>query len=228
MFNLIRKDFLILRRYLLVAPLYGFLACFFFSNMSSGALSAAAVGAAYMLISYTGLSDDKNKSELMLNSLPLRRRDIVLAKYLISFLYAALAILFFQLAQGVAVVSGYSIGYRVTLEGIVGALVAMMVMVSLYYPLYFKLGYLRTRLAGTIMFFAFFFALPFLLIWVVHGGEGINNPVLRNIIASLHGLLVWLQSLADWQVTVYVLGLALIFMAISVTLSLRFYTQREF
>lgn len=86
MVNLLWKDILILKRFLWLAPLYGFFALFVFRSMPGGALGAGTVGVTYMLMSQAITLDDKNKSDVMLNSLPLRRKDIVLAKYLSVFL----------------------------------------------------------------------------------------------------------------------------------------------
>ena len=136
MANLVWKDILILKRYLWLAPLYGFFALFFFRSMPGVGLSAGSVMVTYMLMLQAFTLDDKNHSEIMLNSLPLRRRDIVLAKYLSVFLYAALVILFFLLAQGGVTVIGIPISItQISLEEIAGALVAMTVFISIYFPI---------------------------------------------------------------------------------------------
>src|SRR5665647_5605 len=100
MVNLVWKDLLILKRSLWLAPLYAFFAVFAFKAMPDGGLSAATVAVTYMLMFQAFTLDNKNNSEIMLNSLPLIRKDIVLAKYLSVFLYAAFGILSFLLAQG--------------------------------------------------------------------------------------------------------------------------------
>lgn len=229
MYNLVWKDLLILKRYLWVAPIYVLFALFVFRTMPGGALSAATVGATYMLMIQASTLDDKNKSEIMLNSLPICRQDIVLAKYLSVFLYAALAILSFLLAQGVVSVTGIPIPIsQISLEGISGALVAMAVLMSIYFPIYFKFGYLRSRMVGMFLFFACFFFLPMVVDLTVHGLEEGGNPALQNIVASVQKVLFWLQTQADWQIASYLLALALILMAASAHLSLRFYTRREF
>src|SRR5665647_780924 len=153
MVNLVRKDLLILKRYLWLAPLYGFFALYTFRTMPGGALSVGTVVVTYMLMLQAITQDDKNNSEIMLNSLPLRRKDIVLAKYISGFLYATLVILLFLVAQTVVTVMGISISItKISLEGIAGALIAMALLISFYFPIYFKFGYLRSRIVGTILF----------------------------------------------------------------------------
>lgn len=164
----------------------------------------------------------------MLNSLPIRRMDIVFAKYLSVFLYAALVIVFFLLAQTVVTVMGISISItKISLEGIAGALIAMALLISVYFPIYFKFGYLRSRIVGTILFVVSIFLFP-MGITLAQGVGGMNNPILQSIVTSLQTFAGWLQTQADWQIASYILALALILTAASAHLSLRFYTRREF
>lgn len=228
MINLVWKDLLILKRFLWLAPLYGFFAFFAFSTMPDGGLSASTVAVTYMFILQAITQDDKNKSEIMLNSLPLGRRDIVLAKYLSVFLYAALGILSFLLAHGLVTVIGIPISIsQVSSEEIFGALIAMVVMISIYFPIYFKFGYLRSRMVGMILLMASFFLVPMVAL-IVHRFGGVNSPTWQSIRVSTQKMAGWLQTQADWQIVSYLSAIALILMALSALLSLRFYTKREF
>ncbi|WP_243450416.1 ABC-2 transporter permease [Desulfosporosinus sp. Sb-LF] len=140
-----------------------------------------------------------------------------------------LAILSFFLAQVVVSVTGIPIPInQISLEGVAGALVAMSVLMSIYFPIYFKFGYLRSRMVGMILFFACFFFLPMAVALTVHGLGGVDNPVVRTIVATMQRAIGWLQTQADWQIASYLLALGWILMAASVSLSLRFYTKREF
>ena len=229
MVNLVWKDLLLLKRSLWFTALYVLLALFVFRTMPGGALSAATVGATYMLMIQALTQDDKNKSEIMLNSLPMRRQDIVLAKYLSVFIYAILAIIGCLLAQSMVSIIGIPmpIGW-ISLEKITGALVAMAVLTSIYFPIYFKFGYLRSRMVGMILFLACFFFLPMVIGLTVQELGGVGNPAIRNILAMLQEAGNWLQTQADWQIATYFLALALILMAASARLSLGFYRRREF
>lgn len=224
MLKLVWKDFLILRKVLWYAPLYSCGMAVAFSNSASAvALSASTIGISYMLMIQACARDERNKSEIMLNSLPLRRRDIVLAKYLSIFPYAILGILAYLFTQGVVYVTGIPINIgSLSLEGVIGVLVAMMGMISIYFPVYFKLGYLRSNIVTTVLFLGFFFLIIAL---IGHGLQGINNPVAKNV---LGGAANWLQTQGDWQIGSSLIALVLIVMAASFSLSLRFYSKREF
>lgn len=223
MFNLVWKDFLLLKKVLWFAPIYSLGMGIAFSNMNAGALSASTIGVSYMLMIQACARDDKNKSEIMLNSLPLRRRDIVLAKYLSIFPYAILGILSYLLTQSVISVTGIPITLgNLSLEGVIGVLVAIIGMISIYFPIYFKLGYLRSNIIATFLFLGIFFSTIAL---IGHGLRGIYNPLTQNI---LNSIVNWLQTQANWQIASYLITLMLIIMAASFRLSLRFYGKREF
>lgn len=212
MVNLVWKDFLLLKRFLWLAPLYAFFAFFAFRTMPDGGLSAATVAVTYMLLLQAIIQDDKNQSEVMLNSLPLRRGNIVLAKYLSAFVYATLGILSFLLAQGIVTVVGIPLSInQISLEEIFGAVIAMVVLIGSYFPIYFKFGYLRSRIVGTILFVVSIFLVAMGLSLAQVGG--VNNPILKAIVASLQGVVGWLQIQADWQIASYFLALDLIFTA---------------
>ncbi|HZK54826.1 MAG TPA: ABC-2 transporter permease [Desulfosporosinus sp.] len=228
MINLVWKDLLLLKRSLWLAPLYAFFAFFAFRTMPDGGLSAATVAISYMLLLQAIIQDDKNQSEIMLNSLPMRRGNIVLAKYLSAFLYATLGILSFLLTQVIVTVVGIPLSInQISFEEIFGALIAMVVLIGIYFPIYFKFGYLRSRIVGTILLVVSIFLFAMGLSLAQRAG-GVNNSILQTIITPLQGVVGWLQTQTDWQIASYLFALALIFTASSALLSLRFYTRREF
>lgn len=236
MLNLVWKDILILKRILWIAPIYGFCGLFVFSfTMQGAALSFITIMVTYTLLDRACDLDARNNSEIILNSLPLCRRDIVLAKYVSVFLYAAIAILSFVFAQeavsvtGIPVLGGAQAPIsKISLVGFVGALVAMVAFISFYYPIYFKLGYARIKWVGMILVLSLMFFIPIGGSIIARGFGGVRNPILRNIIVLIGRLGNWLQTQTDWQIASYMLVLALILMSASVRLSMRFYARREF
>lgn len=233
MLNLVWKDLLILKRILWIALIYGFCGLLVFSfTMEGAALSFITIMVTYMLIDRACDLDSRNKSEIILNSLPLCRRDIVLAKYLSVFLYAAIAILSSVFAQEVVsvtripVLGGAPIS-KISLEGLVGALVATVAFISFYYPIYFKLGYARIKWVGMILVLSLMFFIPNGSN-IARGLGGVRNPILQKILVLMGRLGNWLQTQADWQIASYMLVFALILMSASARLSMRFYARREF
>lgn len=234
MINLVWKDLLILKRILLIAPLYAFFGFFVFSiAMKGAALSFITILVTYTLLDRACDLDGRNNSEIILNSLPLCQRDIVLAKYLSVFLYAGIAIISFVFAQEVALVTrisflrGFPIS-RISLEGLVGALVAMVIFISFYYPIYFKLGYGRVKWVAMMLVLSLLFFIPLGGSIIARGVGAVSNPIIGNIIVLIETLGNWIQTQANWKIASYMLALALILMSASVRLSMRFYARREF
>lgn len=218
MYRLIWKDFMIIRRTLWFIPLYAFGMAIAFSNSSAGALSASTIGIAYMLLIQANARDEKNKSEIMLNSLPLSRQDVVLAKYLSVFPYVIMGIIFYLLTQGVVSITGIPIPLgTISLEEVIGVLVGVMGMISIYFPIYFKLGYLRSNMIATLLFLGFIFFSMALINYGLNGDYNILNELMNQLHAQ-----------ADWQIAIYLLTFMAIIMSGSILLSLRFYSNREF
>lgn len=218
MYRLIWKDFMIIRRTLWFIPLYAFGMAIAFSNSSAGALSASTIGIAYMLLIQANARDEKNKSEIMLNSLPLSRQDVVLAKYLSVFPYVIMGIIFYLLTQGVVSITNIPIPLgRISLEEVIGVLVGVMGMISIYFPIYFKLGYLRSNMIATLLFLGFIFFSMALINYGLNGDYNILNELMNQLHAQ-----------ADWQIAIYLLTFMVIIMSGSILLSLRFYSNREF
>ena len=139
-----------------------------------------------------------------------------------------LGILSFLLAQGIVTVIGIPISIEpISLEETLGALIAMVVLISIYFPIYFRFGYLRSRMVGMMLFLACLFILP-MGVSVVQRFGGAHNLTLQTIVASIYRIGGWLQTQGDWQIASYLLALALILTVASALLSLRFYTRREF
>ncbi|AYO31493.1 ABC-2 transporter permease [Biomaibacter acetigenes] len=84
MFNLVLKDFLIQKKTFLIAFVYS---VFFFIVFRGNVfkdfvyiMGSVAIG--YIYIMYTVNLDEKNKSYLIINSLPVTRRQVVMSRYL--------------------------------------------------------------------------------------------------------------------------------------------------
>lgn len=155
----------------------------------------------------------------MLNSLPVRRREIVLAKYLSTFLYIAIGLVgttLFMVALGVA---GLEFLSRMPgLQDIAGTLAGAVLLNSIYYPLYFKFGALKVRYFNMLLFLLIFFLPSFLV-------EYLKSHYSREAVASLVTAVLntpgWLQGSA-------VAVLLLAALLVSLALSLRIYKNKEF
>ena len=210
MLNLILKDLLLLKKYIFFGLAYILIMIIAFQNLPGTAmLSAGTVAMTYILVVNSCAYDDKNKADLLLNSLPLSRCDVVLARYLSVFLFASLAIIFYAIIAGVNKFVGLPLKVSpITGEGIVGALLAASFMHSIYLPAYFKFGFIKARLVSFVLFFVVFF----------EAGTFINR------INSIEGSLQVLPR----QGNIIFLLVAMALIIVSYFISLRSYNSRDF
>lgn len=154
--------------------------------------------------------DEKNNTLRLLVSLPLKRDVIVYGRYLSTAIFIiVLSLLMFLLSVFTDLIA-YS-AYEPAILIILAATSAVMVlMLAIYLPLAFKLGYIRAAGINRFLFlgvFAFFGAVSFALTGVMKGKSpdyfqkldmslsGLN-PALILVVLIIFSLLVFLLSMA--------------------------------
>ena len=219
MLNLIIKDILVQKKSILFALGYCFFLVFAFQSLEQAAPIVANIAVVYILLLNSFAYEDKNKSEIMLNSLPISRSDIVLAKYLSIFIYMGLAILSYM--SSCLFVKALGIPIKVVLlnlEGITAAFLFVSLMSSIYLPIIFKFGYIKAKLFNLAMFLLFFFV-PTVLVNIY------SNPKYYNSIA---GFVEWLTRWNRWQIATLLIGISLFILSLSYWVSAYIYKNREF
>src|SRR5690606_12869068 len=97
--------------------------------------------------------EEKNRGDILLNSLPLSRKAVVLAKYITLVLLFLVASLFYYILYLAINAAGISLrAYPITIEGLLIAFLAVAFMNSVYFPFYFKLGYIKSRMLFFVVF----------------------------------------------------------------------------
>ncbi|MFY9295427.1 MAG: ABC-2 transporter permease [Caldicoprobacterales bacterium] len=219
MLNLILKDLLVQKKSLLFALGYCFFLVFAFQSMEGTAPVAATIAVVYLLIQYSFAYDDKNKSEIMLNSLPISRKDIVLAKYLSVLLYIGLATVAYMFATLVIKMINIPLNVQfLSLQTISISFFIVSLMASFYLPVVLKYGYLKSKMFNIVMFLLFFF-IPMGII-SLNQKPGFSLSV--NM--SLKDAISW----SNWQITLLVIGFSLLMMCVSCFISINIYNNREF
>ncbi|OPZ92130.1 MAG: hypothetical protein BWY74_01741 [Firmicutes bacterium ADurb.Bin419] len=219
MLNLIIKDILIQKKNFIFGLLYLGFFVFVFQSLGEAMFTGAIVAFVYLLTSGTFAYDDKNKADIMLNSLPIKRRDIVRAKYISLIVYMILGTIAFSAISFIFVILKLPLSiYPITIQAFLGALFAISLMNSIFFPLMFKLGYTRAKVANMLLFFAFFFGLPLV----------INNIISKenNILKS--GIFDAINKQSDAVIGFAVLVISIIILLLSYMLSIKLYKQREF
>lgn len=217
MYHLILKDLLIQKKTVAVSFVY--ILFFIFVFQQEGSYVSAIVAFTYMLAMTACAYDDKNNSDIMVNSLPIRRTQVVLAKYLSVYVYMAMGTIAYVLIIALIRNAGISVTtYPITLENFVGALMAVTLMMGIYFPIFFKLGYIKSKFLPFVLFVAFFAGISALGKLVE---ESLHQPWAQ-------GVYRFLTSQSDTTAPLMLLAGVLVLTLISYSLSLQFYRNREF
>lgn len=221
MFNLMLKDLLVQKKTLLMALVYSVFVLGIFNKAASGFVSygMGTIAIGYIFFANACSYDEKNKSDIVLNSLPIRRSQIVLARYLAVFTFAVIGLAMIGILGAVMKLAGLPFpGRYIGLLDITGSLAALMLMASCYLPLYYKFGYIKTRLIIMFMFMLLFF-LPGLLI------DFAKAHFTRE---QLTQVIIRIQDLPAGPVALALLAIVLGITAISIAISQYVYRRREF
>ncbi|WP_160680526.1 ABC-2 transporter permease [Clostridium sp. C8-1-8] len=216
MINLVFKDLLIQKKSIYIAILYGFIFSLILSRASTpdGIFIAVPSVIAYLFISYACAYDDKNSSDLMLNSLPINRRDIVYAKYLSIIVYLIISICISFIFTSLVKYSGFSTLNRLmTFEDAIGCFASIIFLSSVYYPIYFKLGYLKSRYISM-----------FLMLGAIFIPTAIFN-LLGNNIATY--IVNYLSTLSENVLKLIVLFVLFIIWSLSLAISMNIYLKKD-
>ncbi|WP_347490305.1 ABC-2 transporter permease [Desulfoscipio sp. XC116] len=218
MYNLILKDILIQKKILLL----GFAYIVFFAVAMQGVgmviYPTALTAITYMLLLTSCAYDEKNKADVMLNSLPLKRADIVLAKYLSVIAYIVIGTVAYWLIATVIALTGLPVKvHPISLEGLAGGLLSIALLNGVFLPLYFKFGYIKIKFLNLILFFLLFFGLTGAVNFLYVNGD-------VGWVRSITGLL---NSLTDIQIFTAIMVVILITQLLSFLLSLKVYQSRD-
>ncbi len=218
MLNLILKDILIQKKMFLFGLLYIVFFIFVFQDLGSGAFVAGSTAITYIFVITACTYEDKNKSDILLNSLPIKRKKIVGAKYISLFVYVGIGATVYLGAVLIVKVLGISVKINpITLEGLIGALVSVILMNSIYFPIFFKFGATVAKVVYFLLFFVFFFGGSKIFVFLA---KSHNNAWIESM--------KFLENQSDMQIAVYIIGVAITLLLSSYLLSLKFYKNREF
>jgi ABC-2 type transport system permease protein len=219
MLNLILKDILIQKKTLAFIGLYIIFFMYAFQSIGAGAFSAIIIAVTYQMVASACNHEHKSNSDIVMNSLPLTRKSLVLSKYLSIIIYASLATLGYMAFYVILQLVPISINIQpVTLESLAAALVGVILMNGIYYPVYFSLGYTKAQIVSFLLFFVFFFGSMSI-------AEILTGEQKSKLLLKVSG---FLSKSSDMQIFLMLMGGALVILFISYTISVRFYSNREF
>lgn len=221
MYRLLMKDFMLLKKTLWVITFYSFLAFFLFSSENIGDVvyMMGISMISYLLVMYITAFDDRNKSEILINSLPLIRKEVVRSRYISVFIFIITGTVFMYIAG--LILRGFHIinlTRGLQLMDLTGASVSILLLCSLYLPLFFKMGYMKAKLFNFAIFGLFFMVPPLI--------QGLINNMDKP--QWIDELITSLSNISDWNLSLIFIGGMCIIYGLSYIISLQFYQRREF
>jgi len=219
MFNLILKDILIQKRNFLYAIVYILIMIWSFQEMGSPMFVASVMAFAYIMVMSACAYDEKNKSDILLNSLPLNRGTIVIAKYISFFVFAAVSIVYYIFLSVIIKVLELPLKvYPVSLEGIIATLFVLIIISGIYFPVFFKVGYIKSKIVNFGLFFGVFSG--GIIIW--------QELICNKDKAFIQAVLQFLSEQSAMQKAVEMFAVMILLLIISYMFSLHNYRKREF
>lgn len=225
MYNLFLKDFYLIKKHLWFAMLYAFMVFFIFNHQGTEVVQGMSYFIGVTMIGYTMMIsitayEDKNNSEIILNSLPISRSKIVISRYLSILVLAITGILSMTVARIVLrslklINSGNStLGFNYVIAPVAG----LCVILFIYLPIYFKYGYMKAKMFNLVLF-----------------AVGFGGPMLiRTIFKELEKPL-WIDQFASYLTSQSELTMGLFFIItimilglVSLMYSIVSYGKREF
>ena len=208
MFNILYKEFVVQRTVILA---YAVVAILFITQLIRVDGPMAVISMLAMFFTFgTAAHEDKNNSHVLLNSLPVARKEIVTAKYV------------FHIAFGICLV-GLTFIYRTIIGALpkdaamwqyVIAVTVIVWFVSVFFPMYFWLGPRFVKIGMIVLLIVMFTAVPMVYnLGVKHNFWGIPD---------------FIQSLPRFLLFVFATAVTIVFLIVSRLISVRLYERKQF
>ena len=213
MIYLVLKDLLLQKRMFSMMFLYVMLFSFSFQSMVEGQLIATLVAVGYMFVMMGCAWEDKNKADVLWNSLPVPRWKIVGSKYLSVVIYVLMVVPVYWLVAEAFALLGLSIStVPVTWWSIVSAILTVLLISCLYLPIFFALGYTKSRYWNFVLF----------------AGTFTLSSIVPQVLPEAPAWLESLETVSGETLLICFSIVVFLIVAISFSISLILYRRREF
>lgn len=215
--HLIKKELIVQKKMLLFGLFYAVFLFFVFANpaFQEFTYSMAAFGIAYITVIGVAQAEYKNNSDVIINSLPVTRREVVAAKYMSILTFTIIALLLVGLVGSLFHFLIPVLNYRlINTADVFTTAVSIILLAAISLPIYFKTSAQWTRVVNVVVFLVIFFAPAQLAGYMVQNGQ---QP--------------WASSLAvsqNWQLCLSGLIVLMVILLLSYFISLRIYLHKDF
>lgn len=221
MLTLVYKDIVCQKKNLwLIVAYTAFMHFAFISLPDLNAYVAGAAAVTYIFVLGQCAVEEKSKSDILINSLPVSRETIVKAKYLTGCVFMLLGLVASTLVGAIIHYLGFARSL-VDLQITLGMVIASVFLWSMFYPVYFKFGYLKARYYNLFVFLLIIFASGFLV-------DMFNRIIEKSALPDVLTGLSQLVGHHDLMLAIALLIVSFLFSLVSLAISLRVYRGREF
>lgn len=217
MFHLIKKDILMQKRTFALSILLMLFFTFTLSSLGPAGLTVGILAITYQFVLGASALEDKNNSDIILISLPIKKGTIVFSKYVSIFVYLAYAIVGFSLIYVIGTLLSLPFEIPLTKVGILGAVASVIFFFSISFPLIFKFGYVKAKMPNLIIFFVLVFGATPIVVNISNNEQSVIGQKIAAIINQ--------GSIMYTAVMILILG---ILFFTSYFISLGFYSRRQF
>lgn len=161
MFNLAFKDIILQMKYFILSILI--VLGLSLLNRNAFFILCIPAAAVYMGVAYSCMYDDKNNTEIIFASLPMKRSSIVLSKYVSLLYFLIISVFFTVIFLSVVKMSGFMKVSTINSEEMIASCIPAVLLASIYFPIYFKFGYMDSKYIAIGLFMFMFFAPSLLL-----------------------------------------------------------------
>lgn len=216
--NLIIKDVLIQKKYFLAFILFSIIMSLSYSRMDTSYTNIIFIIIPVIIVGsfVTNASIKDDKAENMINSLPVNRIDIILAKYLSIFVFIFIAVaMIFVSSFGMNFMGIIHLKRLMNFRD-VGICAGLIIFISsLYFPINFKLGYSKSRYIVMVLYMGVFFITAFI---------GNKNS---NKVEVVYRFISHFNTAPTWQIIFFIICLLAIIMLLSFCISCYLYKNKD-
>lgn len=221
MFNLIYKDLFIQKKYmktLIINILLCYIVIAFINTSAAYIVNPFLITLSFFM--YACGFGDKNDADVMLISLPVCRRDIILSKYLSSIIFLLAGILITLLLSSLLMISGIKMLSRpFNVIDVIITITSAMVYIALYLPLFFNSGYLKSQHIGSFIMVGALTLLIVMSMATTFVNNGTAKKYIMDMVSQPHFNIIF---------SAFSIILASAAFIISMTISIKLYSRREF
>ncbi|ACQ52179.1 ABC-2 transporter permease [Clostridium botulinum] len=214
MLNLIKKDLIIIKSYIIKVLAILALYIFIFDKMDKQGIYILSIYLiVYIFIAVSFSYGEVVKEDYMLKSLPVKKKEVVLAKYTSVIIYfIASLILMYIISFIVHILNFKDIIQSPQISTIFFSLSIIFISMAVQLPIYFKLNYSKGRILNAVIYF-FIFS----MLYMIYDNNHLNNyKTTYNIGNNIYEKFILISTI-----------ISIILFIVSAILSLRIYEKKE-